>query len=65
MITFIVIIVYILIGIFVNYKYNADRIKTTREIFPILSNIIILALIILWPALISAQIECYFNNRNK
>lgn len=63
MITFIIGIVYILIGIFLNYKYNKQVISYTRKVFPILSNLIIPTLIILWPALVAAKIENWYDNR--
>lgn len=62
--TFIIFIIYILIGIFVNYKYNKSHIMNLREDFPILSKIIITGLVLLWPALICTEIETYFINKN-
>lgn len=62
--TFITFIIYILIGIFVNYKYNKSHIMNLREGFPILSKIIITGLVLLWPAIVCAEIETYFINKN-
>jgi len=57
------IIIYIVIGIFVNYKFNKTLIKDTIKIFPILSKFIICYFVLLWPAIICSKIEDFFDNR--
>lgn len=53
-------IIYIIIGILINWKYNKDVIKKIKKVFPILSKILILGLIILWPTIIASKIENHF-----
>ena len=65
MLIFIAIIIYIFVGIFLNYKYNREMISFCLQTFPILSKIIITCLVILWPAIICARIENYFINKNE
>lgn len=60
MIELICFIIYIIIGILINWKYNKDIINKIKEVFPILSKILIPGLIILWPAIIASKIENHF-----